>query len=261
MSGNGAPPPPSLSSGAALRLRKAETGRQPRTLVDLLYDGFYLMFIVRSRYTPGDSTDFAERVRVFLDEFERGAKRLSFPPEDIYDAKYAFCAAMDELILTSHFSVRDEWERQPLQLRFFGEQLAGENFFVKLEDLRTRGAARVQVLEVFYMCLLLGFRGRYLLEGQEKLTYLVARVGEEITHFKGKRAAFAPFWQVPDAISHTLRSEVPVWVFLSAAAFAALIAFVGIRFWLDRTTQEQIAAYVNVIKLPPRTANITITLP
>jgi type VI secretion system protein ImpK len=39
----------------------------------------------------------------------------------------------------------------------FGDQLADENFFNVLEDLRARGSAHLEALEVFRMCLLLGF--------------------------------------------------------------------------------------------------------
>lgn len=98
----------------------------------------------------------------------------------IENAKYAFCAAMDEIILASSFSIRPLWERNPLQLRLFGEHLAGENFFDKLETMRIDPVANVEVLEVFYTVLLLGFQGKYLIEGTEKLDYLISRLGQEI---------------------------------------------------------------------------------
>jgi type VI secretion system protein ImpK len=253
--------PPSLIAGSPPPVRMTDATRHSRSLVDLMYDGFYLLFMIRSRNAPADAADFMERVRQFLDEFERGAKRLNTSADDIFAAKYAFCAALDELILTSGFSIRQTWERQPLQLAFFGDQLAGENFFVKLEELRAHGATRLQVLEVFYMCLLLGFRGKFMLEGQEKLSYLVARVGDEIAHFKGKRTSFAPHWQAPDNIRNALRSEVPVWVFVSTFALLGLLAFLGLRWMLDTQTDKRIAPYADIVKLAPRAANFTITLP
>lgn len=253
--------PPSLIAGAALPLRPVEPVRHARCLVDLMYDGFYLLFMIRQRHLPTDAANFTERIRQFLDEFERGAKRMDASPDDIFAAKYAFCAAVDESVLSSCFSIRDAWERQPLQLAFFGDHLAGENFFLKLEELRAQGAPRLPALEVFYMCLLLGFRGKYLLEGPEKLAYLVSRVGDEITHFKGKRAPFAPFWQAPDNVRHTLRSELPVWVFASAVSFFALMGLLGLRWLSGNQIEQRIAQYADVVKLAPRTANLTITLP
>lgn len=254
-------PPPSLIAGSPPPVRMSDATRHSRTLVDLMYDGFYLLFMIRSRNAPANAADFMERVRQFLDEFERGAKRLNASPDDVYAAKYAFCAAVDELILNSGFAIRQTWERQPLQLAFFGDQLAGENFFVKLEELRAQGAARLQVLEVFYMCLLLGFRGKFMLEGPEKLGYLVARVGDEIAHFKGRRTPFSPHWQPPDNIRNALRSEIPVWVVASTFALFGLLAFLGLRWVLDSQTDKRIAPYAEIVKLAPRAANFTISLP
>lgn len=254
------PTQPSLLAGPPPS-RLADTARHSRSLLDLMYDGFYLLFLLRSRNAPTEAAAFTDRVRQFLDEFERNAKRLNIGTDDIFAAKYAYCAALDEQILTSSFAIRQSWERQPLQLTLFGEQLAGEHFFTKLEELRAQGAARLPALEVFYMCLLLGFRGKFMLDGQEKLSYLVARVGDEIAHFKGKRAAFAPHWPPPDNVRHALRSQVPVWVFVSVFALCGLLAFLGLRGLLDRQTSQRILPYTGIVKLAPKAAHFTITLP
>jgi type VI secretion system protein ImpK len=150
---------------------------------------------------------------------------------------------------------------QPLQLEMFGDQLAGEHFFDRLEQLRAQGAAKVQVLEVFHMCLLLGFQGKYLIEGTEKLGYLTARLGDEIATHKGKRAEFAPHGLAPDRIVHKLRAEAPLWVLGSVLALATLLAFIGLRWMLQRQTQNDLSAYQQVITLPAQSANVTITLP
>nr|WP_047197595.1 type IVB secretion system protein IcmH/DotU [Caldimonas brevitalea] len=234
---------------------------EARTLLDLMYDGFYMLFLLKNKHAPLDAELFREKVKDFLKEFERGADRLKAPSEDVYLAKYAFCALVDEAVLMSQFKVRDAWERQPLQLQFFGEQLAGENFFERLEELRRQGAARVQTLEVFHMCLLLGFQGKYLLEGTEKLNYLTARLGDEISHLKGQRAGFAPHWAPPDQVRHTLKNEVPLWVIGSVFALLGLVAFLGLRWSLGSSTRSELSAYQDLIKLPPKAAHLTITLP
>ena len=234
---------------------------EAHSLLDLMYDGFYMLFLLRSRNAPGDAEQFRDRVKQFLAEFERGAARLNASAEDIYLAKYAFCAVTDEAVLASGFAIRDAWERQPLQLALFGEQLAGEHFFTKLETLRQQGAARVQALEVFHMGLLLGFQGRYLIEGSEKLAYLTARLGDEIAQFKGRRSGFAPRWAPPDAIVNRLKTEVPLWVMAAVFALLGLGAFLGLRTWLDRGTTRALSAYDNVVRLAPAQARLTITLP
>ena len=231
------------------------------SLLDLLYDGFYMVFLLKNRYAPHDADAFRESIRSFLTEFDRGGKRLSASADDMYLSKFAFCALVDEVVLTSQSKVRDAWERRPLQIEFFGEQLAGERFFEHLETLRQGGAARVELLEVFHMCLLIGFQGKYILEGSEKLNYLTGRLGDEIAHLKGRRAGFAPHWAAPDSVIHALRTEVPLWVIGSVFALAGLLAFLGIRHSLDRQTTEDLGRYSQVVMLAPQPAHVTITLP
>lgn len=230
-------------------------------MLDLMYDGFYMLFLLKNRHPPVDAEEFRRRVREFLSQFERGAKRLSMDTEDVYHAKYAFCAVVDEIILRSPFSIRDSWQLKPLQLEYFGDQLAGEHFFERLEALRREGPRKLQVLEVYHMCLLLGFQGKYLLEGTEKLGYLTARLGDEIAHMRGRAVGFAPRALPPDRVAHALRHEVPAWAVVAVFALCGLLAFVGVRTLLDRDTQQRLAGYADLVKLAPKMAHVTITLP
>ena len=252
---------PSLISGMPLPTRMPDSIRHSRSLLDLMYDGFYLLWLIRLRSAPLDAAQFTEKVRQFLDELERGAKRLNISTDDIYAAKYAFCVTLDELILTSGFDIRKNWERAPLQLTFFGDQLGGEHFFTKLEELRAQGAHRLPAIEVYYMCLLLGFQGKYMHESPEKLGYLVSRIGDEVAHFKGKRAPFAPHWQPPDNIRNALRTQVPLWVVASVFALIGFGTLLGLRWMLDAQTGRKIMQYTDVVKLAPKAANFTINLP
>lgn len=231
-------------------------------LVDLMYDGFYMVFLLKNKHLPMDAALFRERVREFLQGLDRAASgRTGLHPEDLHLAKYAFCALVDEIVLTSVPRLRDDWERKPLQLQFFGEQLAGENFFNHLEQLRQQGAVRLQAIEVFHLCLLLGFQGKYMLEGTEKLSYLTARLGDEIAHLRGRRVGFAPHWAAPDRVAHALKSQAPLWAVGSVLALVGLLALFGLRWTLSQQTTQQLSAYQNIVKMPTRTAYVNITLP
>lgn len=231
------------------------------SLLDLLYDGFYMLFLLRNRCTPTDAEVYRNSVRKFLQDFERNGKRQGASADDLYHAKFAFCALVDEVVLMSQLRIRADWERKPLQLEYFGEQLAGERFFDYLESLRAQGALKVQLLEVFHMCLLMGFQGKYLMEGSEKLGYLTSRVGDEIARHKGRTGSFAPHWAAPDRVAHALRSEVPLWVVASVFALVGLTGFLGIRWVLQKQTAQDLAPYSEVVKLPAAAAHVTITLP
>lgn len=256
MTGSG-PSPATSPASAALGQLMATPGH----LLDLMYDGFYLLFLVRGKHAPQDADVFRDRVKQFLTQFERGAGKLGASIDDIHDCKYAFCATVDEAILTSGFKVRDSWQRLPLQVQLFGEQLAGEQFFQKLETLRQQGLPRLQALEVFQMCLLLGFQGKYLIEGTEKLGFLTARLGDEIARMKGQSPGFAPHWAAPDHIRHRLRHQVPLWVMGTVFGLLAVLGFTGLRWQLGEHTQATLGGYHHIVQLAPQVANITVTLP
>lgn len=254
--------PAALSSGPASPERPAvKLEPVARTLLDLMSEAFYLLLLLKRGQSPTDATMLVQQVRELLDTVERNAMKLGIAGEDIYAAKYAYCAAIDEAILSTPSAVRDDWELQPLQLILFGDHLAGEHFFTRLEELRAQGVARLQALEIYYFILLLGFEGKYRLEGPEKLGYLTARLGDEITYLKGRRAAFAPHWAPPDAVAHAIRRQAPVWLPVICVAVLAASAYAGLGYSLSGETRQTMAAYQEVVSVPPRTAHIAITLP
>jgi type VI secretion system protein ImpK len=233
----------------------------PPSLVDIMVDGFYALFLLKSGCGPQDRTAFAEHMTAFLGEVDRNARAHGIPADDVTAAKYAFCAAIDEIILRSDYDIREAWETRPLQLRLFGDQLAGEHFFQRLEDLRAKGSVHLQALEVYHMCLLLGFEGRFALDGREKLNYLTARLGDEIARMRGKGHGFAPHADRPDQIAHRLGGDMSPWVLSGVFVLAGLGAWLGFRTALAHETTAALSGYNDLVKLPPRSANVTITLP
>lgn len=195
------------------------------TLKDLMEDGIHLLFLLRSGTPPHSAAEFNHRVDVFLAQFERHAANFGKAANAIQDCKYAFCALLDEIILNSGFEIRDEWERNPLQLRLFGEHLAGEGFFGRLEALRLEPQKHIETLDVFYTCLILGFQGKYLLDGEEKLGYLTVRLGQEITTIRGGKPEFAPHWKAGFRFQDFVRHDLPLWVFYALLALASVLVF------------------------------------
>jgi len=250
---------------AFIERRAAPTGDKPATrpqrLVDIMYEGFYALFLLQNGCGPQDKNAFADNMTAFLADVDRNAKGLGIGAEDVTAAKYAFCSAVDEIILRSTYEVREAWETRPLQLRVFGDQLAGEHFFHRLEDLRARGAPHVEALEVFHMCLLLGFQGRYALDGRDKLDYLVARLGDEIARMRGRTRGFAPHAERPDQVVNRLRSDLSLWVMGAVFAVVGLGGYLGFRTVLAGGTETTLAQYNDLVKLPPKAAHVTISLP
>ena len=234
-------------------------------LIDLLHNGFYLVFLIRNHYVPSHPQDFREQVLNFLNCFEQQAKRLQFSADEIHDAKYAFCALIDETIAiqqdVAYINLQNMWLINPLQLSLFSSQLAGYQFFERLEQLRSQGKQRLATLEIFHYCLLLGFQGKYRLESIENLNYLVARLGDEIDFLKGKKVTFSPFTTIPDQVSHILHRELPFFWILVFLLLFTILAFTGFHWALSKQDQQMLTPYHHVISTPQEQVHIMIHLP
>ena len=77
---------PSLFSVApSTRPDESATERPAKSLVDLLYDGFYMLILLNNRSVPRDPDEFSGNIQKFLDQFERPAKKNNFNAEAIFD--------------------------------------------------------------------------------------------------------------------------------------------------------------------------------
>ena len=92
-------------------------------------------------------------------------KNVSLEDEENYDlARFAIFAWIDEMILASSWTEKGRWQTEPLQLRYYDTTKAGEWFFDKLSSL---GHHQMDVREVYYLCLCMGFKGRYVSKNDE----------------------------------------------------------------------------------------------
>jgi len=105
-----------------------------------------------------------------LNQSDECLKKNLFPPDEYDMARFAVCAWVDEVILNSAWQEKDHWKREQLQRLYYRTTDAGEEFF---ERLNTVGYHQRDVREVYFLCLALGFMGRYCHPGDE---YLLAQV-------------------------------------------------------------------------------------
>lgn len=111
-----------------------------------------------------------EQVRADIQRLISGAEARfntgSFPREDYDLARFAVFAWIDEVILSSQWSERQRWQGEQLQRTYYRTADAGEGFFERLNLL---GPHQSEVREVYYLCLAMGFMGRYCHEGDDYL--------------------------------------------------------------------------------------------
>jgi type VI secretion system protein ImpK len=172
-------------------------GESPRSAenLGLLYQGL-LTSVVRlqsGRQHITDGESFRKRTKSTIAEIERVAVAAGYEPVDVSDAHFAVVAFLDEVILNSSDPVRVDWERRMLQEELFGKTDAGVVFFDKLAGLQSRRDATrlADILEVFLLCLLLGFQGRYA-GSRSGLESVTAGLERRINDIRGRSRELSP---------------------------------------------------------------------
>ena len=77
--------------------------------------------------------------------------------------------------------------------------MAGEVFFQNLQELLGRNDSEdlADVLEVHYLCLLLGYGGRYSLGNRGELQSIMSATARKIQRIRGDFAGLSPGWNRP----------------------------------------------------------------
>lgn len=162
----------------------------------LLYQNLFTVIvrIQSGKQSLSDLDTFRRRMKGALQEVERDANIAGYGPGEIGETKFAVVAFLDETILSSRDPKADEWRKRPLNIELFGQAIAGDLFFDKLTDLeRGRDSARLaDVLEVYALCLLLGFEGRFAPPLRGESFRIVDRLRRRIESIRGTDYKLSP---------------------------------------------------------------------
>jgi type VI secretion system protein ImpK len=174
---------------------------RPENLALIFQELFTAIERLRSnRQAVTDAESFRHHIREAVKTAAQEARnRASYSTDDIRMATLAVVGFLDETILSLQNPLFADWPRQPLQLELFGHQVAGEVFYQNLQQLLARSDSDdlADVLEVHYLCLLLGYRGQYSLGNRGELQSIMSSTAQKIRHIRGEFAGLAPAWRAP----------------------------------------------------------------
>lgn len=164
------------------------------------------------RQQVSDSVTFRQQLLGAIDQSGETAKKLGYPQEDVELAIFAVIAFLDESILNLRSPVFADWPKQPLQEQRYGHHIAGEIFFKNLANLLGRNDSHelADILEIYYLCLLLGFAGKYSLGGKGDLYAIQQQTGEKILRIRRLTAELSPSWVLPNDV--IVKSSSDPWV-------------------------------------------------
>lgn len=183
--------------------------------------------IVRLRYNRqavSNAETFRAQMKQALRIAEQEARSGGCSADDVKQVIFAVVAFLDESALSCRNPAFADWARLPLQAELFGQQLAGEVFFQELQKTLTRNDSieTADLLEAYYLCLLLGFKGRYAAGGD--LRSIMAAIQQKILRVRGPSAALSPRGGIPPEAIRLIQSDPWVRRLAIAAVVTSLSA-------------------------------------
>jgi type VI secretion system protein ImpK len=214
--------PPSAGSDAAAHGQPVPTGQLARSLEVALTA---IARLRAGRQAIDDVGAFRAHMVRALDDAAAAARVQGYTPEDARLAEYAVVALLDESVLHNP-RLASVWAQRPLQDERYGQHLAGEWFFQHIDQLLARpdSTALADVLEVYQLCLQLGFRGKY---GGDTaaLSVISSHIAQRLSRLRGAPLDdLAPDWRPrADAVASYDPWIRPLAVGLAAAFVLAIM--------------------------------------
>ncbi|HWB96747.1 MAG TPA: DotU family type IV/VI secretion system protein [Bryobacteraceae bacterium] len=219
----------------------------------LLYESIFtaVVRLQSGRQQIQNSDAFRARMKDLLRDIGRAAGRRGYSGQDVQDANFAVVAFVDEVVLTAK---DPQWAVKTLSEELFGLRSGGEVFFRKLDELRAQRDSQqlAQVLEVYYLCLLLGFEGRYSGGAKAELYLLMDNLRERLSRIQGYVPDFSPQGLPTEPLRAVQPALEPLprhWKFLAVgSALFAVLCFLIFSMHLGSRAEETRAELQHLVR-------------
>jgi len=203
---------------------------------------------VRNLPQHGDVEGLHRQTIQHIQVFENNARSKGISPEIVLATRYALCATIDETVLNTPWGSNSLWSTQSMLSTFHQETSGGEKFFLILDRLRQQPAQNLDLLELMFTCLSLGFEGKYRIVqgGRTQLESLRDELFRIIRNYRGEpERDLSPHWAGIE-VKTTLLRQVPYWVIAAFTAAFMLTIYAGFNFMLSSNAEPVIEQLENI---------------
>ncbi|CAM3827030.1 type IVB secretion system protein IcmH/DotU [Parendozoicomonas haliclonae] len=180
-----------------------------------------------------------------IQKFDQALTVQGVRPEQVAAARYLLCTVLDETVMNTPWGTRSGWSQRSLLSTFHRETFGGEKCFAILQRLQETASINLDILELFYICLSLGFEGKFKLaaNGHAQLETVRDNLYRTIqAHRDHGENELSPRWQGSGGKGKGLMQYVPLWVYGATALAVLVMAYAGFSVWLFQGNEPVIEA-------------------
>ena len=187
-----------------------------------------------------------------IKRFQNMALKSGVDQKMVYTARYVLCTALDEAVLNTPWGQSSNWAQKSLLSNFHKEVSGGKRFFQILKSLGKDPSKNIDLLELMYLCLALGYQGHYRIakDGKNQLTRIREWLYQLIDRERGHPIReLSPHWVGVTDQRNPLMRLVPLWVFGAVAAALLAAVFSGLVLHLNHLSDPAFKS-VYAVKAP-----------
>jgi type VI secretion system protein ImpK len=206
---------------------------------------------IRHALRHPDPAGLRARLREQIESFERTARAGGTAPERLLDARFALCALLDDAASATPWG-RD-WATQGLLSELHGDESGADRFFSLLDAMSGEPGKHLELLEFFYVCLALGFEGKY--RGGEGGRQALAQTRTRLHELLAKQRGPAPGelserWQGASVPARRVPGALGLWAAASACVLVLAAIYLGYSLSLGAFS-DPVTRQIAQLKLPP----------
>ena len=202
---------------------------------------------IRHALRHPDPAGLRARLREQVDGFERSAIAAGIADDQMQAARFALCALLDDSAAATPWG--REWASLVAEIE--GQDDSGEQFFVRLDEMLAAPEGHAELLEFFYVCLALGFEGKYRSGDRQGLVQTRTKAYEFIEQRQGKKSTeLSARWRGAQIRAKRVPGALAIWGAASACALILAGLYFGYSVMLG-SQSDPVARELARLKLPP----------
>lgn len=164
--------------------------------------------------------------------FQTTSQSQGYSSEHILVSRYALCATLDDTIHNTSWGSQGQWDQYSLLTAFHPDTANPDRFFIILERIIKEPALYIDILELMYVCLSLGFEGPFRTTLQHHHDYNYAQfektiqgLYQQIRAYRGDfQKSLSPYaMRVSTPPQRTQKSASLGWALLLTSCFILII--------------------------------------
>lgn len=246
--------PISAAIPSQIHLHSHHVAHHPRAGLNPVVDAAsYIFTLIGGIKRAGLQRSLANLQKELLQElttFQESIKAHGYHSEYIIVCRYILCATIDELISATTWG-EDQWESYSLLSAFQQDPRHQEKFFSIMERAIKEPDYYIDLMELMYICLSMGYRGRYRQTGQDpaELEQITNALYKHISAYRGSFSKTLSPTRPPRATGKSLMKEQTSYMAIAlVTACIIMTIFISLAYLTEMLSNETINHLTDIQK-------------